>query len=125
MDIKTYILTFIAAGARMPDLENFIRYDPAILAYWNRIPLVYCVKSNLNSHELRNRLDPFFPQGGFMVAEMIPHNLDGRLPQEAWQWFYAPPPPKGLGILAEALAEKPRGLFGLGQDLDKKTPPFE
>ena len=117
--MKTYILTFIVNNARMPDLENFIRYNPSIRAYWNHIPLVYCVKSELTAAQLRTQIEPFFPQGGFMIAELNPGNVDGRLPEDAWKWFYADPPPGGLGALAggNALLGNPSALGGLGQGL--------
>ncbi|MCB1433722.1 MAG: hypothetical protein KDK75_14930 [Alphaproteobacteria bacterium] len=125
--MKTYILTFIVNNARMPDLENFVRYSPHIRAYWNHIPLVYCVKSELTAAQLREKIEPFFPQGGFMVAELNAANVDGRLPEDAWKWFYAAPPPSGgLGMLggSNALIGNPTALGGLGllgQDPPKST----
>ena len=109
MDIRTYILTFNVAGARMPDLQYFIQHDPAILAYWNHIPLVYCVKTTLGSAQLRDKVDPFFPQGGFFIGELKSDNLDGRLSEDAWKWFYAPPPLSGLAAYGMA---QPSGLAG-------------
>jgi hypothetical protein len=61
-------------------------YDSAdIIAYWNYIPLVYCVKSRLNSTELTKKLHSFFPVQGFLVAEVNVNNINGVLPREAWE----------------------------------------
>jgi hypothetical protein len=70
------------------NIQHFITTNPNILAYWNYLPYVYCVKSNLGSLALRNLLDPIFSQGSFLIAELNKGNLDGRLQQEAWPWFY-------------------------------------
>ena len=129
MDVKTYILTFLVNNARMPDFENFIRYNRELLGYWNHIPLVYCVKTRLTASQLRDHLDPFFPQGGYMVAEINPANIDGRLPPDAWKWFYANPEPRGeLFTLGESLlgnalltsVDQPKGLLGTFFDQQKK-----
>jgi hypothetical protein len=88
--VKTYCVTFGVMD--MPNLATLVQYlfDSAdILAFWNYIPLVYCVKSRLSSQELAMKLRPFFaPQGPFMIAEVKVENLDGILPNEAWRWFY-------------------------------------
>ncbi|MEY9573000.1 hypothetical protein ABIE88_000576 [Bradyrhizobium diazoefficiens] len=88
-------------------LHQYLNDSVDIQGFWNYVPLVYCIKSPLNATELTHKLTPFFA-AGFVVAEINPQNLDGRLPagQTAWQWFYQPPTPKhtllgGLGSLLE------------------------
>ena len=105
-------------------------YDSVdIVAFWNYIPLVYCVKSHLSATELANKLRSFFPQpvqwplGSFMIAEINVRNLNGVLPKEAWGWFYLPHHEKtrppytqyGLGGLG--------GLVGLEAILGLPKPP--
>jgi hypothetical protein len=69
-------------------LNRYLHDSRDIIAYWNYIPLVYCVKSYLSATELGAKLQPFFPFGSFMIAEINAHNMNGILPQEAWSWFY-------------------------------------
>jgi hypothetical protein len=102
--VKTYVITFGVVDANLPGLEHFILHDPIIRAYWNHIPLVYCVKTLASASEVAQRIGPFFPRGTFFIAEVNPLNIDGSLPALAWDWFYAPlPPPREGGVLPSAL----------------------
>jgi hypothetical protein len=84
---NTYIINFFAANVDIWALTQYLHENKEIIAYWNYIPLVFCVKTNLTSTELTVRLQPYFPQP-FMIAEINGDNINGRLPQEAWDWFY-------------------------------------
>src|SRR5450631_3607022 len=85
--VKVYCLNFFAQGVNLAALNQYLFDSADIIAYWNYIPLVYCVKSRLDATELTLKLRPFFP-GFYMVAEIFPWNTNGLLPREAWQWFY-------------------------------------
>jgi hypothetical protein len=61
-----------------------------ILAFWNYLPLVYCVKSFASSTDLTQRLDRYMKDAQFLVAEINVRNINGMLGAEAWQWFYEP-----------------------------------
>ena len=84
---KTYIINFYAENVNLWALTRYLHDSREIIAYWNYIPLVYCVKSSLSSAELAVRLHPYFPRS-FMIAEINPGNINGILPEEAWSWFY-------------------------------------
>jgi hypothetical protein len=84
---KTYIINFYAVDVNLWALTQYLHDSRDIIAYWNYIPLVYCVKSFLSASELTQRLHPYFPRP-FLIAEISPTNIDGSLPQEAWSWFY-------------------------------------
>jgi len=111
-DVKVYCIAFFGRGVNLWALAQYL-YDSAdILAYWNYIPLVYCVKSRLSATELSIKLRVFFPegqppQGCFMIAEINVRNLNGILPKEAWDWFYLPHHEKSHP------PSFPHGLFGL------------
>jgi hypothetical protein len=77
-------------GVNVDALTQYLYDSSDIIAFWNYIPLAYCVKSRLTAAELRSKLRPFFGSNGFMVAEINPQNIDGFLPQAAWEWFYLP-----------------------------------
>jgi hypothetical protein len=86
---KTYIINFLAARVEVNlwQLTRYLHDSRDIVAYWNYIPLVYCIKSYLSAAELTVKLRPFFPNS-FMIAEINPDNINGILPEEAWTWFY-------------------------------------
>jgi hypothetical protein len=89
---KTYIINFVATDAadvkvNLWQLTRYLHDSRDIIAYWNYIPLVYCIKSYLSADELTVKLRPFFPNS-YMIAEIDPGNINGILPKEAWTWFY-------------------------------------
>ena len=87
-DIKVYSINFVAHGVNVWALTRYLYDSTDIIAYWNYIPLVYCVKTRLSATQLTAKLHAFFPSGNFMVGEINVHNLNGVLPKEAWGWFY-------------------------------------
>jgi hypothetical protein len=84
----TYIINFFAEGVNVWTLTRYLHDSRDIIAYWNYIPLVYCVKSPLLATELAAKLQPYFPLGRFMIVEINAKNMNGMLPEEAWTWFY-------------------------------------
>jgi hypothetical protein len=109
--IRIYMITFfVDPQTNLPTLHQYLTDSVDVLGYWNYIPLVYCVKTRLDATQLSTKFAPFFPSG-FMIAEINPNNLNGRLvPEEAWKWFYEAPTPKHLPLL-EGLG----GILGLSQ----------
>jgi hypothetical protein len=88
LPVKVYCITFNVNDVNLAALTQYMYDSVDILAFWNYVPLVYCIKSRLNSTELTLKLHPFFPNGNFMVAEINTKNLNGVLPEAAWSWFY-------------------------------------
>lgn len=86
--VKTYCITFGVIGVNLNALAQYLFDSVDILAFWNYVPLFYCVKSRLSATELTFKMQSFFPNGGFMIAELNPLNMNGVLPEEAWRWFY-------------------------------------
>jgi hypothetical protein len=85
---KTYIVALSPPlGGETFRIENFVRQDPMILAYWNYLPLVYCVKTDASADQLASKLRSVLPVGYFLVAEIDQANMNGALPREAWDWF--------------------------------------
>ncbi len=109
-DPKFYILTFDARGVSLPALTRYLQDSNAIVGYWNYIPLVYCVKSYHDCHDLAVKISAFMGDSNFVLMEINKNNIDGRLPQRAWEWFYQESsPPTGLGSLAAALSSTQLG----------------
>jgi hypothetical protein len=107
-DIRIYVINFtVDHQTNLPALHQYFADSIDVLGYWNYIPLVYCVKTRLSATEMALKLAPFFASG-FMVAEINPANMNGRLvPPAAWEWFYEPPAEKTAGLFGMA------GLLGL------------
>jgi hypothetical protein len=112
-DVKVYVITFAVAGVNLQSLNQYLYDSVDIIAFWNYVPLVYCVKSRLSSGELAIKLTPFFPHGQFFIAEINRSNINGILPTPAWDWFYLDHheknhPPAPMGVLPSF------GLAGVG-----------
>ena len=104
-NMRTYLLNFSAAGVNLAALHQYIVDSKEIRAYWNYIPYVYGIKTPLSSSELSLKLQPFFPNGNYLISEIFPWNIDGILPNAAWSWFYHDPdaPAPAQLSFAEAL----------------------
>jgi hypothetical protein len=116
--VKTYIVNFVATGVNLAALNQYLYDSSDIIAFWNYIPLVYCVKSHLDATTLMYKLSSFFPHRTFLIAEINKENLNGMLPQPAWDWFYLehhekhrPPAPIG-GLLSLDPRHLGGGLLG-------------
>jgi hypothetical protein len=111
--LKAYIINFVAPSVNLGAVNQYLFDSVDIAAYWNYLPLVYCVKTRLSATELTQKLKPFFPSL-FMVAEVNIFNMDGQLPPDAWDWFYLdhhdkiiPPPKQTTDWLAELMLLPP------------------
>jgi hypothetical protein len=126
--IKTYVLNFFQPNPNwnIQGLHNYIRESKAFVGWSNRLPMVYYLMSRLTAPEIRTRLVPIFAGGNFIVAEIDRFNMDGLMPQDAWDWFYSieraaalpSPPPIDLGSPQEGwskyltdILSKPTGLL--------------
>ncbi len=126
---KIYSITFVASGVNLGLFENFLRYDPVILGFWNYIPLVYLVKTNVaTAAELSVLVRNQLMGNHCLVAEINPSNVDGWLPKPAWEWFRSPPEKSSslgdtFGRLPSTTPQQGRlwgGIFGPRPDLPRK-----
>ena len=84
----------VAFTETMADVEAFAQYvkdSKKISRYWNYIPNVFIVESNLNVRDLAVSFKPFL-RVGYLVTEIDNTNTDGQLPSAAWAWFIDEPP---------------------------------
>ncbi|AYG60437.1 hypothetical protein CCGE525_17695 [Rhizobium jaguaris] len=89
MTSKIYMLTFFDPNYDWDRMNYFITHSPYVESYWNYIPLVYCFRASRPVNELRVHFEFLFPRGNFLISEIDPLNMDGRLPTpEAWEWFH-------------------------------------
>jgi hypothetical protein len=103
-DHKIYIVNFIATNVNFGAFHQYINDSVEILAYWNYIPGVYCLKSRLDAMTLRDKLRPFLPDS-MMVVEINTANMNGYMSTaEVWEWFSAPAPERKPSLPANLLA---------------------
>lgn len=98
--VRTYVVNFDAAQTNLPAFNQYLKDGKEIVKFWNYVPLSYFVKTHLPAAELRERLAPFFSGRYFIVAEVNVFNVDGLLPQTAWDWFYDRPTKQEEDFLA-------------------------
>jgi hypothetical protein len=91
--INCHVIYGLYEGMNVGAFHQYLADSVDILSYWNHLPLVYFVKTRLNSHELTNKLLPFFDKRLFIVAEVDAGTISGWLPMNAWEWFKTPAPP--------------------------------
>lgn len=91
MTYKTYIMTFLGQGIEIWRVNQLIQTSPYVISYWNYLPLVYCLKSKHSVAELRAHFDQVLQYQNFIIAEINPNAVDGRLSGEAWDWFREDP----------------------------------
>jgi hypothetical protein len=89
--LRTYILTFNFTGQNFnfAGLHQYITDSKDLAAYWNYIPFVYMIKSRLLANELFQKFHAVMDDAQFVVAEINPQNIQGWVPQPAWDWIYA------------------------------------
>ena len=98
METKTYILVLAGDGVNLGALGQYLNDSEYISGFWNYLPFVFCIKSSLSASDLTKKLNPFFNSTFFMVSEINKYNMNGWMPQAAWDWFHLPPMPKGATI---------------------------
>src|SRR5262245_49402137 len=110
-DPKTYMVSAGLVPNALSGLEHFLRNDHRIEAYWNYLPGVYFVKSNFTAEQLSYGFEPYFGGASFIVVEVNPFNMNGRMPKGTWGWFYEKPDPLVRALAADP---PPRGPFAPG-----------
>jgi len=84
------IATDFSAGRIKPQqLEAFLRGSRFVSEVISPIPLIYIVRSALDSSGLSNMLLPLMDQSPFVVTVIDPQMTDGWLQRRVWDWFEA------------------------------------
>lgn len=86
--LRTYVINFDASHTNLQAFHRYLSESREIARFLNYIPLSYFVKTHLTAQMLQERVQDFVPLGFIVIAEVNPFNLNGRLPQQAWDWFY-------------------------------------
>jgi len=90
MSRRTFIIT-IDPSSPMIDIDglrSFITTSQEIVSWWNHIPLVFLVTSDLDADGLSEKVRPFTGKARFLVMEVNPAESEGSLPKPSWQWIH-------------------------------------
>jgi len=89
MPDRTYLVAFDPASPSFDaeEIRTFIRDGGAFSGWWNHIPFVYLVRSDLNADGVSEMIMPHAKGARFLVMEVIPSNSDGWLKRKSWSWI--------------------------------------
>ncbi len=89
MDKKTFLLVFDGLNHEndYDRIKNFIKNGSIFRSWWNYIPFVFLVTTDMTPRDLARSLKEVTGDAGFLVIEVDPAQSDGFLPQRAWEWI--------------------------------------
>ncbi|HEY1933943.1 MAG TPA: hypothetical protein VGG99_18180 [Acetobacteraceae bacterium] len=61
--------------------------SPHIDNWWNHIPHVFMVSTDLDADAISELIRPFAGRARFLVIEVQPEESEGSLPERAWRWI--------------------------------------
>ena len=100
---KVYVVVFAAKGLPVTpmQLNEFITNNKNIIRWWNYIPLCYVFISNMNSSDLTDMFGKFLENlsADFILAEIDVENVEGWLPDDAWEAYRRDIERVALGLL--------------------------
>jgi len=111
--VKLLLVTFFLRNEQKDYEQFFVMLRGSVQQWWHFIPQTCIVLSYFNAGGLSQRLLPHIDQqmDYFLITEIKPHEYQGWLPQEAWNWLNQvsntveprgafpplPPPPRRIG----------------------------
>jgi hypothetical protein len=101
MSDKIYMITLDSTDPAVETrgLKGFLKSSSDIKNWWNHIPFVYLVVTNLEADAISDRVRPFTGNARFLVMEVDLAESEGALPEKAWRWIRAR---SGQGELSSA-----------------------
>jgi hypothetical protein len=89
MASRTYIVTIAPSDPSfdIEGLKEFVRHAQEIENWWNHIPLVFLITTDLDAETLSERLRPYAGKARFLMMEVNPAESEGALPERGWQWI--------------------------------------
>jgi hypothetical protein len=88
--MKAYIISFYQKEVSDKELIEFLDEQDEILNLYHSLPHTIFVVSNMNATYLTEVIGDEFPDSSFIVAEYIPHNSDGLLDEDVWDFLNNP-----------------------------------
>lgn len=102
---RTYIVTLDASDPAidLDALKEFIKTDPHIDNWWNHIPFVFLLSTELSASGLSDLLRRYTKDARLLVMAVDPGESDGWLTERGWRWIKRYSPPSRAGeLLARA-----------------------
>lgn len=88
--MKAYIISFYQQEISDDELVTFLKTRSKVLNLTRPLPNTVFIVSDQNASYLARLIERKFPKGFFMVAEYVPHNSDGSLFGEMWDFLNKP-----------------------------------
>ena len=88
MSKKTFIITFDPSdpSADVPGLLDFIQTTSMFDSWWNHIPAVFMVTSEMRARDISDALRRYTKNARMLVVEANPAESEGWLPDKSWTW---------------------------------------
>ncbi len=86
---KVFIVTLDLTdpALEVSEVRKRLTSDSRIGTWWNHLPGVYLVKTDLTANELSELVKHRAGNANFLVAEVNLAESEGWLPDTAWQWI--------------------------------------
>ena len=88
--MKAYLISFWQEDVFEDALASYLDTRPEVLNWLVLMPNTLCVVATRNAKSITRLIEKKFPDSLFIVAEYDPHNSDGLLPEEAWEFLNNP-----------------------------------
>jgi hypothetical protein len=86
MKPKVYMLAFDPYKTNAGVMHSAIITVPNISDWWHYLGSAYLFTSTASADDIQNHINQIV-KGQFLLAEIIPSNTGGWLPQLAWNWI--------------------------------------
>lgn len=86
---RTYIVTLDALDPMVdfPAVKQAIKGSPHVRAWWNHLPGVFLVTSDLDADGVSELLRPYTRGARFLVVAVELAQSEGALSEQGWNWI--------------------------------------
>lgn len=88
--MKAYIVSFYQQEVSDDELVAFLETKREVSKLVRPLPNTAFIVSDRNASSLARIIEKKFPKGFFIVAEYVPYNSDGALPEDFWNFLNKP-----------------------------------
>ncbi len=89
MSEPTYLIAFdiVDPDLDLKPIKEHIRHSPEFKHWWNYLPGIYLVTTDLDPDGITERLHGMSNQASFLVIRVNPEDSQGWLPEKSWGWI--------------------------------------
>ena len=86
---RTYVVTLDALDPKLdlPAAKRAIKESPHVRAWWNHLPGVFLVTSDLDADGVSELLRPYTHKARFLVVAVELAQSEGALSEPEWDWI--------------------------------------